>query len=312
MNPDPLVTIGILCYNQEDFIAQAIESVLNQDYRPLQIIVSDDNSSDNTQEIVSGYQKRFPDIIAFQRHNPNVGICENMISFFPLIKGDFFCWLGGDDYFLPGKIRAQVKTMQENPSLVMCYHDTNVITEDGKFLYSYNDPSVGQKAFEGNITAQLIEQRCFISALSMMVDIKKIGGLRPTNVAICSDWLFFIEASMKGPIGYNPQHLGVYRRHGGNITKSVDVLFEERVYEYLLANHPTHRNASYRGMAWSYTNYVVKYLLTGNVVMAARIFIKLAGLCVRQPSALAFVLSQLKERVISRSSLFIKTGSLFR
>lgn len=312
MKPDPLVTIGILCYNQEDFIAQAIESALHQDYSPIQIIVSDDNSSDKTRDIIAGYQNKFPDIIEIQHHNPNIGICENMISLFPLIRGDFFCWLAGDDYFLPGKIRAQIKAFQEDPTLILHYHDTNVITEDGNFLYSYNNPVLGQKAFDGNITRQLIEQRCFISALSMMVDMKKIGDLRPTNVAICSDWLFFIEASMKGPIGYTPNVFGVYRRHSRNITKKIDILFEEKVYEYLLERHPSYKNASYRGMAWSYTNYIVKYMLTGNVRMTVRLLKKITGLCLRYPQALLFVLSQLIGRTRSRISLLFKTGSMFR
>lgn len=309
----PLVTIAIVCYNQENYITQAIQSVLDQDYRPIQIVVSDDCSTDGTRDIIKRYQKEFPDIVHAQLHDKNLGICENLISLFTPAKGRFFCWLGGDDYLLPGKISAQVAYMQKNPSLVMSYHNTNVIDETG-FLHTYNDAILGQKPYEGMIAKDLIRHRCFISALSIMVDMEKIGDLRPTTVAICSDWLYFIEASMRGDIGHMPMQdvFGVYRRHNLNTTKKIDVRIEENVYKYLLDRYPHLKRDAYDGQAWSYTNYLVKYALAKN---AQGLFYTTKNLMVtftKSPSSIFFVLSCLKDRIISRIGLYQKTGTVFR
>lgn len=307
----PTVTVGIVCYNQEDYIAQSIESILNQDYRPIQIIVSDDCSTDRTREIIETYRKEYPSIILTQYHEKNLGICKNLISLFPQSEGKYFCWLGGDDYFLPGKLSAQVKHMQANPLAIMSYHDTNVIDETG-FLYRYNDPKLGQRAFNGNITRNLITHRCFISALSIMVDMEKAQGIEPTTVALCSDWLYFIEVSMKGQVDYIPDILGVYRRHNQNTTKKIDVSLEENIYKYIHEKHPQYNSAAHKGQAWSYTNYLIKYILVGNYKEAAGVVRKLTKTLVIHPASIPFVIQNILGRFLDRLCLYKVTGTVFR
>ena len=143
----PLVTVALICYNQEEYIGAALDSVLAQDYEPLQILVSDDASRDGTVDIVRRYQRAHPDKIELQVHPRNLGISRNTCSIYPRIRGRYVSWFAGDDLFLPGKISRQVAALEANPDAVMCYHDMEVFDDaSGQTLYLYNQKYIGRRA----------------------------------------------------------------------------------------------------------------------------------------------------------------------
>jgi len=90
-------SVLVICYNQDTFIAQTIESLLSQKYDEVEFIISDDCSSDDTWKIINSYSDtRLRKI----RQLKNLGINENSNCLFREAKGDFICMLGGDDYLL--------------------------------------------------------------------------------------------------------------------------------------------------------------------------------------------------------------------
>src|SRR4051812_44240337 len=92
----PLVSIGLPVYNGEKYIAEAIESLLSQDYTNIEIIISDNASTDNTPQICQQYQHKNPRIRYF-RNDTNIGASNNFNRTFELSKGEFFMWAAYDD-----------------------------------------------------------------------------------------------------------------------------------------------------------------------------------------------------------------------
>jgi glycosyltransferase involved in cell wall biosynthesis len=108
MNVNPLVTVILATYNQQDYVKNALESILAQTYQNLEIIVCDNGSTDKTKEIIKSIVSEYSNIIFLDfKNNKNLTIRHN--QYINLAKGEFISILFGDDYYLPNKIEKQVE-----------------------------------------------------------------------------------------------------------------------------------------------------------------------------------------------------------
>ena len=117
-----LVSIIIPTYNHEKYVVESITSALLQTYKNIEVIVSDDCSTDNTQHVLKssfGLSSKVKLILGSE----NVGISKNFNKLFEACNGEFVAFLGGDDIMLPEKIEKQVKILQQNPNYVLTHHD---------------------------------------------------------------------------------------------------------------------------------------------------------------------------------------------
>src|SRR5215831_7065603 len=106
------VSVIIPVYNCEKYVADAIQSVLNQTYQNLEIIVVDDGSTDHSAQVVRSFQ---PTVQYFHQPNQGMGAARNYgIS---LAKGDYFSFLDADDLWTPNKIRMQISVLAQAPEL---------------------------------------------------------------------------------------------------------------------------------------------------------------------------------------------------
>jgi len=118
---DPILSVMITAYNQDGFIAEAIESVLNQKTTyTFEIIIGEDCSNDNTLKICTDYEKKYPDKIKVVRNKQNLGILGNWESTFSHCKGKYFSICEGDDYWTDEKkIDKQIDFLEKNPEFGM-------------------------------------------------------------------------------------------------------------------------------------------------------------------------------------------------
>ncbi len=126
---EKLVSVVIPTYNREHIITRAIESVLNQSYKQLEIIIIDDCSSDKTEEIVNKKYGNNPQI-HFYRLNRNSGACFARNTGVKRSKGDYVAFLDSDDEFLPDKIQKQISLLESTGS-DLCATDFLRIDKDG-------------------------------------------------------------------------------------------------------------------------------------------------------------------------------------
>lgn len=139
----PLATFILLSYNQERFIQQAVRGALSQTYEPLEIIISDDCSTDRTfelaQEMVRAYSG--PHKIRLNRNAMNIGISRHVRSVQEMATGEIIIHAGGDDISYPDRTARVVnafRSEERTPSLVMS--NAHVIDEDGNVLGLFSTP----------------------------------------------------------------------------------------------------------------------------------------------------------------------------
>lgn len=126
----PLVSICCITYNQEDFIADAIEGFLMQKTEfPYEILIGEDCSTDRTKDIVLGYAESNPDRIKLFISEKNMGGQKNFENLTEQSRGKYIALCEGDDYWTdPLKIQKQIAFLERNPECMMSFHASKVIT----------------------------------------------------------------------------------------------------------------------------------------------------------------------------------------
>ena len=108
------ISVFIVSYNQKDYIEQAIQSVVTQNYPPFEVIISDDCSTDGTWGIIQKYAAQYPDLIKASRNEPNIGIFQNFNKATSLTTGNLITCVAGDDFIKDGYFEAVNKCVMEN------------------------------------------------------------------------------------------------------------------------------------------------------------------------------------------------------
>ena len=124
-----MVSVAIIAYNVEDYIPEAIESVLNQVTNfKVEIVIGEDCSTDNTRNIILNYQKQYPDIIKVFYHEKNLGLTPNSIATQNACKGKYIALLDGDDFWTDeNKLQKQVDFLEKNKEYSACAHQSVII-----------------------------------------------------------------------------------------------------------------------------------------------------------------------------------------
>lgn len=217
------VSIMLPVYNAENFICECLDSILNQDYQNIEIVVSDDASTDRTVEVINEMYSRFLDRIIINVNPENIGISKNCNLALSRCDGDYVCLFAGDDVMMPGKISEQVALLEADPEASLCYHRVEIfnhvdgfvleVTEAERTIYSVFD---------------IIEKGGLPGANSVMVRRDAIPGVGYNeNIASVSDWLFFIEVALRGKIIFSEMILARYRKHGSGCSSKADFLIGE-------------------------------------------------------------------------------------
>ena len=155
------VSVCMVAYNQKDYIAQAIESVLMQKTNfKFQLIVGDDASTDGTTEIIQKYAKKYPDIIKPIFHKKNEGPFNNSKSVYQAAKTEFVAILDGDDYWTdPLKLQDQIDFLDENKDFNICCAFTKIVfpnnlskpiifpKKTAKKIWSFEDLAIDEMPF---------------------------------------------------------------------------------------------------------------------------------------------------------------------
>ncbi len=139
---NPLVSVLIITYNQEKFIGEALDSVLDQktDFE-YEILVGDDCSADNTGAICAEYQRRFPERIRFITASLNVSkLGGNISRLRHRARGEFIAILEGDDYWTDSeKLQKQIEIFRKYPEVTLCMAGRETLSLDGRTSYAHND-----------------------------------------------------------------------------------------------------------------------------------------------------------------------------
>lgn len=268
----PLVSIAIVAYNQRDLIGQTIESALAQTYKNIEIIIADDGSTDGTQEIIRSYIDQYPKIVKGVLAPTNGGITANSNLALKECRGDYIAWLGGDDLFLPQKIESQINWFLAHPEGTVCGSDADVFDSDtDKTILTYRS-----KAYlSGKGAHQIIAQRNAPPSSALMINRKICGDITfDIRTPVVSDWLYFVEAAIRGEIGYIPEVLVRYRRHPQNVTAggSSRSYLDDRLIatDIVIQRYPQYHGAAKQQRAWCLYGAALRDYFDGKFQSAAR------------------------------------------
>src|SRR5579884_1126518 len=127
----PTVSIGMPVYNGENYIAAALDSILAQSFSDFEVVISDNASTDHTEEICRNYQARDPRI-RYYRNPKNLGAARNHNQVFTLSCGKYFKWASHDDILSPDFLARCVAVLEQDPSVVLCHSRIMVIDDFNK------------------------------------------------------------------------------------------------------------------------------------------------------------------------------------
>jgi glycosyltransferase involved in cell wall biosynthesis len=134
----PRLSIGMPIYNGEKYMAETIDSVLDQGFTDFELIISDNCSTDATAEIAQGYAAR-DERVRYVRNAVNLGAARNYNQLVAFARGEFFKWQGYDDVLRPGYLERCVAALDADPGAILAYPRTSIIDGEGAFVRDHED-----------------------------------------------------------------------------------------------------------------------------------------------------------------------------
>ena len=235
----PKVSVCVVTYNQERYIAQCLQSLVDQkvDF-DFEILVSDDCSTDSTHQIIEGFHARYPQLIKPHFHPGNIGAYENFQFAHRQVTGEYVVHIDGDDLAFPGKLEAQVKILDADPDCAVVWHRMQVFNDSG----SISVPNLPSAAIWPQGKVQLRDVLRFGSVSyhsSTMYRATARKTMAPDGRALL-DWFFAVEYLRSGHGRYLDDILGGYRNNpttgisrAGNGALQVRRLYCEHLRHYL-------------------------------------------------------------------------------
>jgi glycosyltransferase involved in cell wall biosynthesis len=215
----PRVSVIMAVYNEEPFLAEAVQSVLAQSFQDFEIVISDDGSTDATLTIADSLAARDPERIRVIRAERNQGKPFALNRALAIRRGELIAWLDGDDVMLPDKLGRQVAVLDANPTAAGCTHDAEMFDSDsGRSLGRFSADANGRPLRSGGIGLWFDPTyRMLPSATMIRAGLCPAGGF-DERLTFTNDWLFDIEVFRHGPCVAIDEPLVRYRRHGDNFT----------------------------------------------------------------------------------------------
>ena len=225
-NKLPLVSVVIACYNHQSFVQESIQSVIDQTYQNIELIIIDDGSKDGSvekiQEMIPACQERF---VRFEfRYRPNKGLSATLNEALEWCEGIYFSALASDDIIKPHKISYQTKILNSKSHVSGVFGSVDVILKNGEILknklkqreYNFVDIFL----HEHNLPA--------LTQLIRLQDLRDVNGFR--EKFIIEDWVMWLDLTQRGKNLYlDEEVMGSYRRHEENLSGQLNKMFEGRL-----------------------------------------------------------------------------------
>ncbi|MEW6107743.1 MAG: glycosyltransferase [Nitrospirota bacterium] len=241
---NPMVSVCMVTYNHEKFIAQAIESVLMQktDFS-FELVIGEDCSTDNTRKIVVEYKRRYPDKIKLLLAEKNLGAGRNFVQTIKACRGKYIALLEGDDYWTDNyKLQKQVDTLESNSAYVICFHNADVFYEDKtRKSHLHNNMNL-----RNELTIEDLFHGSNIICTSSCCFRNNLFEEFPQwylEVA-AGDWVLHVLNAQYGKLVFLPQTMSVYRVNAGSTWNSKNRL--QRLKKSLSAREHINQHFSYK------------------------------------------------------------------
>lgn len=224
MIDSPLVSIGALNYNNAKYVIESLDSVNNQSYPNIELIIIDDCSTDDSVVLINNWLKDYIKPYKFLIHNKNLGLVKSANDALKNSTGKYFQLLGTDDILLPDKLKIQVNILENGPNDVgVVYSDAYLIKEDGSnrygwFIQKYSD-------FEdvpcGYIYNELLLNN-FIPAMTPLIKMDCLQDVgRFDESLVFEDYDMWLRLSKKYKFIFSNYVSAKYRVRPGSLNQTI-------------------------------------------------------------------------------------------
>ncbi|MFW6116142.1 MAG: glycosyltransferase [bacterium] len=213
------VSVMMVTYNHAKYIAQAIDSVLMQETDfPYELVIGEDCSTDGTREIVMDYQRRYPTKIRLLLSEQNLGARANGRRTQRACRGEYRAILEGDDYWTdPHKLQKQVDFLESHPECSMCYHNVEVLYEDGSRATRLRNSPDQKPLF--SLEDILVDNP--VTTCSVVYRNDLIGELPESyRQLVMGDWPMWVWLARQGQLAYMNDVMACYRVHSRGVFSS--------------------------------------------------------------------------------------------
>lgn len=249
----PLVSVIMAAYNAADFIGEAIESVLNQTYENLELIIVNDGSVDDTDLIVQKYLNDSK-LKYFSQKNAGQTIAKN--NGIKAAAGEVIGFCDADDYWHSEKLHKQMAILLSDAKIGVVYSDIQAIDQDGKKIKT-DEQLIGKS---GHILDDLLFDNFipFGSAIFRVKCIQEHGGFNE-SYRMGIDWDLWLRFSTTWKFGFCPEKLYFYREWEGQMSRNYNGRYKGAlvILENFKNRYPTFIKKNYYRKAVSdiYANY---------------------------------------------------------
>ncbi len=217
------MSIGIPAYNNGAYIGETIESILAQTYKNIELVIVDDNSSDNTYQVLQQYAEKDKRVKIY-KNKTNLGMAGNWNRCLELCTGEFMKLVCADDLLAPNMIEYEMKIFRKYPEVVLIGSDTRLVDLQGKYKGWYR-----RYKHSGIIDGKIVVRKGFFSQdyfgapqanAFRRSAYEKVGGFSPEFHYIV-DYDFFVEIAKLGKIYIIHEPLNYFRVRGDSNTGQV-------------------------------------------------------------------------------------------
>jgi glycosyltransferase involved in cell wall biosynthesis len=226
----PIVSVVMIAYNVEQYIAEAIESVLVQKTNfKVELVIGEDCSTDSTLQIALEYQCKYPEVIRVLKREKNLGLTPNCVDTHNHCNGKYIALLDSDDYWTSDeKLQKQIAFLESNPEYSGCAHQSLIIkgSKDNpvREFWKNDDCDLG-------IQDTISHRKFHTSSLVYRKKIwDKCGGI-PASIS-SNERAIYPMVAIFGAIKYFKENMCVYRITGTGLTSRVD--YEELETDFVM------------------------------------------------------------------------------
>lgn len=214
MADTPIFSVLMPVFNSEQFVADAIKSILKQSFKDFEFLILDDASTDKSFEIIKDFENKDPRIKVFQNEK-NLGVVESRNKLINLSKGRYIAWIDSDDIALENRFEKQIKFLEEHSEIGMVGAYPVIIDENGR--------KTGKWWFETDPQKLKIELFFHSPFLSSSVVIRKSAlpqNFYDSKFPVAEDFDLYSKISEHSEITNIPEILVEYRINSKGLSKS--------------------------------------------------------------------------------------------
>lgn len=226
----PLISYLLITYNQENFVRDALDGAFAQTYSPMEIVISDDGSKDNTAQVIEEYIADYkgPHKVVFLNNKQNSGIAQNMNKAMSAANGEYFIFAAGDDKSLPERAQRTYEVFEQYPEMV-CMNFSSIPCDAGLTPYPYSQEQAAKHSISSINIYDYCEFENFVlwSGDTRVIRRTLYDTFGPIIKGKDEDSTYFFRGLLSGTVGHSQERMSFRRIHDQQVSNFKNIKIHE-------------------------------------------------------------------------------------